>query len=100
MRGACRSVALTCSYAVFAHDDNQCPADDADKCINSVSEMFYQSLLCPDNSEYVKDGGTAGNENFVNTKCKCMTGYEPWGNTCATKCATDETRNSVGNCTK
>lgn len=52
MRGACRNVALTCAYAVFdkAADPNLC--DNEENCINSVSEMFYNSLLCDDGKVY------------------------------------------------
>ena len=48
MRGACRNVALTCAYAVFDADTTSCPADNNDTCIESISDMFYQSLLCDD----------------------------------------------------
>ena len=57
MRGACRNVALTCAYAVFdnAEDKNLCNTDE--NCINSVSEMFYNSLLCDDGQVYDKKKG-------------------------------------------
>ena len=57
MRGACRNVALTCAYAVFANDQTSCPPDNDDMCIQKVSEVFYQSLLCPENSVYVINSG-------------------------------------------
>ena len=45
MRGACRNVALTCGYAVFAADQTSCPTGDntADQnsCIESISESSY-----------------------------------------------------------
>jgi hypothetical protein len=52
MRGACRNVALTCAYAVFdkAADKKLCNGEES--CINSVSEMFYNSLLCNDGEVY------------------------------------------------
>ena len=65
MRGACRNVALTCAYAVFAEDENSC--NGVDKCIESISEMFYQSLLCPDNSTYSASEGTAGVGGYERT---------------------------------
>ena len=54
MRGACRNVALTCAYAVFdkAADKTLCDDNDSDTCINSISEMFYNSLLCGDGEVY------------------------------------------------
>ncbi len=59
MRGACRNVALTCAYAVFKDDTTSCPVTndehDDTKCLESISEMFYQSLLCPDNSMYITE---------------------------------------------
>jgi len=50
MRGACRNVALTCAYAVFSYDDEKC--DNKTNYIDNISQMFYQSLLCPDNSTF------------------------------------------------
>lgn len=107
MRGACRNVALTCAYAVFQKDDNNCPVGssttDQDTCINSISNMFYQSLLCPDNSSYVTGGGTMGQNGqagFVNTKCRCNDGFVIWSGSCVAECAADESRNSYGTCVK
>ena len=102
MRGACRNVALTCAYAVFADDETNCPkgnnADD-DTCIQSISEMFYQSLLCPDNAMYagtscqsgVSPDGTVG--GCVNNMCKCIGSYESWGTYCYAPCGEHATRN-------
>ncbi|MEE1111173.1 MAG: hypothetical protein UIH99_03080, partial [Alphaproteobacteria bacterium] len=99
MRGACRNVALTCGYAVFDGTE-QC--DDPEGCINGVSEIFYQSLLCPDNSTYQKTAcSPIGNgKDCVNNNCKCNSGYEAWGAACVIKCGNDEKRNSYGVCTK
>ena len=104
MRGACRNVALTCAYAVFDNDEASCPVSQSgvhedDKCINSISEMFYQSLLCPDNSTYQSESGVAGENNYVNERCKCNTGYTPWGTQCLAQCQENATRNSYGTCT-
>lgn len=98
MRGACRNVALTCSYAVFAKDKNSCPDDNDDKCIESISKMFYQSLLCPDNSTYQATLGVAGSNGYVNERCKCNTGYEQFGTQCLIKCPANSTRNTYGTC--
>ena len=104
MRGACRNVALTCGYAIFAGppalDPNDgsptagCPAaaslsagpEQNNEYVNCISEMFYESLLCPANSEYKKEGGAAGVNGFVNAVCKCLSGYEPVGTQCMKQC--------------
>lgn len=109
MQGACRNVALTCAYAVFAEDTQSCPADAASNatsaatCINSVSEMFYQSMLCPDNSIYNAVGQTRIDPNdteqgFVNAHCKCKPGYVVWGSTCITQCEGGIKHDSYGAC--
>ena len=71
MRGACRNVALTCAYAVFDKDTTSCPTSGSnteDTCINSVSEMFYNSLLCSDGEVYdKKDGKCFKINNCTNT---------------------------------
>ncbi len=106
MRGACRNVALTCAYAVFANDQKSCPTTgtdaNPDTCIENISEMFYQSLLCPDNSEYsateltVDENNTPGGN--VNKHCRCRTGYSVFGTSCLIDCADGATRNSNGIC--
>lgn len=103
MRGACRNVALTCAYAVFDKDESGlCPvangAHDDAKCIDSISEMFYQSLLCPDNSTYQTDQGTPGVGGYVNERCKCLSGYEVFGSQCLVVCPTNSSRNTYGTC--
>ena len=78
MTGACYNVALTCGYAVYAYDipmglkmesinnvqnndinNSNVTNVDAFKSkeqklalIQGISELFYQSLLCPDNSSF------------------------------------------------
>ena len=97
MRGACRNVALTCAYAVFDKDTTSC--DDDETCINSISEMFYQSLLCPDNSTYQEDPGVAGTDGYVNERCKCLSGYKVSGTQCvAISCPENAQVNSSGVC--
>ncbi len=129
MRGACRNVALTCAYAVFynsdvklCYDANQDgKVDNSSECsstttpatenqyIEGISSMFYQSLLCPDNSTYVATAATdtsIGNgKEYVNSHCKCndfssAKGYEAWGTACMLKCDTGYTRNQYGTCQK
>ncbi len=85
MRGACRNVALTCAYAVFEENTALCPtsAGSEDTCINNISEMFYQSLLCPDNSKYDANCAPGGTANeCVNTACSCVDGYIVDGGYC------------------
>ena len=48
MRGACYNVALTCGYAVFANENDINDTDVVEK----ISEVFYQSLLCSEDSIY------------------------------------------------
>ena len=68
MRGACRNVALTCAYAVFDNDATACPTsgNKEDTCINSVSKMFYNSLLCNDGEVY----------NSTTKKCEPADDYQ------------------------
>lgn len=126
MRGACRNVALTCGYAVFYDCKQGCSyLNDEDKknecekncpdvetvgkegdIIDSISEMFYNSMLCPDNSEYAgvtkTNAAESEKKKYVNDLCKCREDYEPWGGTCQTKCPTAENngagRNTYGTC--
>ncbi len=131
MRGACRNVALTCGFAIFdgppaVYGEAEKPAatcnkvsacetaGDKEACKNTayidcVSDIFYQSLLCPDNSEYTATADTisangCGDNNetscYVNNQCKCRAGYAVWGGACVPKCASDENRNSYGTCQK
>ena len=101
MRGACRNVALTCAYAVFDNSNLDCgDTNSQDTCITGISEMFYQSLLCPDNSTYsasVSDSTGNGTE-WANSNCKCDLGYEAWGGQCVLRCSTNQTRNASGIC--
>ncbi|MBP5485430.1 MAG: hypothetical protein J6Y07_01855 [Alphaproteobacteria bacterium] len=108
MRGACRNVALTCGYAVFAADDTPtgCPENDSNTCIENISEMFYQSLLCPDNSTYsaenttnrIDTNNTVG--GWVNQKCKCKEDYVVFNGSCLAVCPAGSTYSSTGVCTE
>ena len=108
MNGACHNVALTCAYAIFpdgvcsggyTQTEESMPtvscSGELDKTdstlIATISEMFYQSLLCPDNSEYSVTGGdisadgttsTDSTSAWVNTKCKCNVGYKVSSGNC------------------
>lgn len=120
MRGACRNVVLTCGYAIFDdcstaceyfQDENRknqclanCPKTSGGEgdIIDAVSEMFYNSMLCPDNSTYNKTPKSAAAEEnkkqYVNDLCKCNDGYEPWSSQCVLICPDNSDRNSYGSC--
>ena len=123
MRGACRNVALTCAYAVFYDPDKE-PASAADlcydsaDCIEDISSLFYQSLICPANSTYVavvdfnkvEDSDKKCDESgtctlklqqggqFVSAACKCDEGYTKWYSACLPKCGENQGRTSGGGC--
>ena len=107
MRGACRNVALTCGYAIFAgppelSSGSVCTPASGETTegayVTCISEMFYESLLCPDNSAYTATAGTAGASGYVNAHCVCLTGYEPWGTQCLRVCDPNAKRNPNGIC--
>ena len=143
MTGACRNVALTCAYAIFANmcttggvnamnwvlagtcanssdPDDVCPSydssttctpcdsDNQPACIEGISEIFYQSLLCPENSTYVPSSAsssctTGADTNrtiagCVNTQCRCNAGYTVWNNSCLAQCPGDAYRDDYGTC--
>jgi hypothetical protein len=93
LMGACRSVALSCAYSVFSDkSDTDCWSGDTrrpEQCITKLSEMFYQTLMCPLNSTWQTAGKTAEASDpeeaakYVNSNCKCNTGYYVSGSTCA-----------------
>ena len=107
MRGACRNVALTCGYAVFSADDENCPKDETSgaqtTCIESISEIFYQSLLCPDNSMYMMghtnnpspDNTYAG---WASTMCRCRDGFVTFNGACLPMCDNGGIYLSTGVC--
>ena len=102
MTGACRNVALTCAYAVFDKDDDSCPETDDKACIQNISEMFYQSMLCPDNSTFVKDAVSdmqvGNNQRYVNKHCMCNNDYIAYGSACLPSCPNGQMYNSSGVC--
>ncbi len=104
MTGACYNVALTCGYAVFAYDETVLAGGPTDL-IMGVSELFYQSLLCPSNSSFIALGEQVVSPNrtiggYVNTRCRCNEGYTVWGGACLASCATNEYRNTLGACSE
>lgn len=116
MNGACRNVALTCAYAVFAADTSSCPEDNPSTCIKNISTMFYETLLCPDNSFYnVKisfgvskpDGSITSVDTQdeyekqgrrVNTYCVCNEGYRAQTGKCVTPEESDYICDTTGVC--
>ena len=102
MRGACRNVALTCGYAVFAADQDSCPYDNDNTCIESISEIFYQSLLCPDNSVYVGGNNNISANNtvggFVNAICECKDDFTVYNGACLPVCDNGGIYSATGTC--
>ncbi|MFQ6777677.1 MAG: hypothetical protein ACLRFI_00040 [Alphaproteobacteria bacterium] len=101
MVGACRNVALTCAYSVLKDaPGTSCTEDeenDKNACIDEISEIFYQSLGCPANSTYDATGvdaadvwGTIG--GWVNSNCKCDTGYSVYNGSCVVSCLNNQYR--------
>ncbi|MCQ2562516.1 MAG: hypothetical protein MJ158_02800 [Alphaproteobacteria bacterium] len=80
MSGACRNIALTCGYAVLAKNTEYENKTDPNDFIEGISQVFYQTLLCPDNSEYVVE--CKDNNNCVNNICRCNEHYYASENTC------------------
>ena len=85
MKGACRNVALTCAYAVFNDHGDTTLCTDTETCLTSVSEMFYNSLLCDDGEVYddltgkcfaltncEQSGGTVKFDNTKGYSCLCV----------------------------
>lgn len=119
MRGACRNVVLTCGYAIFDDCENaceyfqdsdrktqcmeSCPKGDAPNegdIIDAVSDMFYNSMLCPDNSTYstTPKASAQNKDQYVNDLCVCNTGYEPHSSQCLSLCPANSERNTYGSC--
>lgn len=117
MTGACYNVALTCGYAVFAYDsaldvclNSESGTTDKMCVVDHISDVFYQSLLCPENSTYyiagipdnvkVLAGFNRIIEGWVNSSCKCDAGYSVWNGACLAACNDDnnEYRNTLGVC--
>ncbi len=117
LTGTCYNVALTCGYAVFAYDigmgkkvgdiaaeygDGSQTAEAAlpewqktertrrqeQELIEGISVLFYQSLLCPDNSYYSDVSRTDSSypSSYVNDRCICSKGYHVSGNSCVLGC--------------
>ena len=114
MTGACYNVALTCGYAVFGYDTglDECLNPDSvyatqELCVvHKISDVFYQSLLCPEHSTYDFTGGEVATNRtmsissalkYVNSHCKCDAGYSIWNGSCVETCPVDATENKYRN---
>ena len=95
VRGACRNVALTCAYAVFANDSESCPTSGEGAettCLRNISIMFDPTVSCPANSYYV--GNSQG--EVGNYQCICNDGYVAVRNrTACERCQDGLTLNSL-----
>ncbi len=73
-----------------AEEKKEADLRQKDALIYGISEMFYQSLLCPDNSsftEYTQENAPAGDrDSYINDRCRCNKGYFAWGSTCVSEC--------------
>ena len=106
MKGACYNVALTCAYAIFANETSGAESSwTKDQLIAGVSNMFYQSLVCPENSTYngsedhgdVDDNKTVAGQ--VNAACKCNAGFFVWNGKCVENCDANAYISALGVCT-
>ena len=98
MTGACYNVALTCGYAVFAYDTEMgntldslsTDAERKAELIRGISQMFYESMLCPDNSIFSNtlksEAGDDEADRYVNDRCKCNDGFLNTGTSCVAVC--------------
>ena len=72
--------------------------------IQGVSDLFYQSLLCPDNARFVSEAQTisanGAKNGYVNARCQCEANYTVMDGACVESCGGDEYRNNLGACTK
>ena len=74
-----------------------------DVLINTISDMFYQSLLCPDNSEFQlkikSEANSLEQDAYISDRCKCKEGafVNLAGTACVTTCP-DETYASGHTC--
>ncbi|MDR3208379.1 MAG: hypothetical protein LBT45_00860 [Rickettsiales bacterium] len=89
LMGACRSVALSCAYVVFSTAGARDSVTEQNALIDRLSNMFYQTLMCPLNSTWSdtlqdSDGVVpAEKSKYINSNCKCNSGYYVSVGTCA-----------------
>ncbi len=99
-----------CSNVCTADNKDLLSADIIDKkqklaLIQGISDLFYQSLLCPDNAKFVADAAKIVSDNgtiggYVNARCQCEKGYTVYNGACITSCdAETQIRNSLNICT-
>jgi hypothetical protein len=88
LMGACRNVALSCAYALFptttdcnhsVTENNPVTENNQNACIDKLSKMFYQALMCPVNSTWDTGCTSVASINDKNAcvshSCKCKTNY-------------------------
>ena len=59
--------------------------EQAPALISGISQMFYQSMLCPDNSTFAEESDT-NKSRYVNDRCVCNDGYLVSGGACVSRC--------------
>ncbi len=94
----------TCSACASVCNANTIDKQQKLALIQGISDLFYQSLLCPDNARFVADGAKTVSDNgtiggYVNARCQCEKNYTVYDGACVTSCATTEIRNNLGACT-
>ncbi len=73
-----------------ADEKKEIDALQKDALINVISEMFYQSLLCPDHSSFGEktkaDALDSDKDSYVNDRCRCDANYYVSGSACVSTC--------------
>jgi hypothetical protein len=93
----------TCSECASVCNANTIDKQQKLALIQGISDLFYQSLLCPDNAKFVAEGAKQVSDNgtiggYVNARCQCEKNYTVYDGACVTKCADTEYRNNLGVC--
>lgn len=73
-----------------AEQKKEIDALQKDALINMISDMFYQSLLCPDHSSFSDttktDASESDKDSYVNERCRCDANYYVSGSACVSTC--------------
>ena len=98
LMGACRNVSLSCAYAVF--QDKVRVSTTENEFINDLSNMFFQSMLCPINSIWddspcnsecirpsqnftmTTNPANLSTRAYANSSCYCMVDFVVYNGQC------------------